>query len=646
MAKIKTAGFFKQPTASVLVHEEDARINVQSAAETNEEGDSATNEKKESLPPRVVMLPEELMLQVQEIAVKLKEMGLTAMAQSIISLYKTVANDRFTVAIAGEFSRGKSTLINKLLDTEMLPVANLPTTALLTQITYGKTNQIRVIGKDGRVQKELPLTESSWEGLTASNFGEKEPEGHVVVTINNEWLGKYGITILDTPGAGDLEEKRARVIERSLKCTDAAIIAVSATAPLSMTEVEFIRTKILATKVPFIALAITKLDLIPESERKGVVDFLYKKLQQLKISVPVVVLDNSVDYSIDNHKPFVGLDQLRKLIVTWMAYPSRRELKSEWLRNNVSLILDSAIKMLQQQKEILEAKGLEREKLITEKEMALEAVHEQWASLCEAIKDRADKCVHEFSMKAETGGETIIETLQHEVARQPNPKEWVDKDYAYRVKRELTALSLSLDAFVARQVALDTKWLNTQLNRKFKELIEIDQESLSASEDFQPNVHENIVNLDDLKAAGDKASMATVAVTAGAALLFAATAGLPVMLATMGVGTGSKIITGRIFAKKIAQQREEVQKLIALEIPRIIKDASSDSESKIKLLYHSLIQETVQTENRWMNTQSQLIRQAVTSTSSDDEAKVIEKIKSLSTLKENLLNNNTTDGCN
>ena len=46
-------------------------------------------------------------------------------------------DERFSVVVLGEFNHGKSTFINALLGTPLLPTGITPTTALLAHVTHG-----------------------------------------------------------------------------------------------------------------------------------------------------------------------------------------------------------------------------------------------------------------------------------------------------------------------------------------------------------------------------------------------------------------------------------------------------------------------------------------------------------------------------
>ena len=541
---------------------------------------------------RVVQISPELIDKVKNTAKILRDIELRALANEVVHLYSKIVDEHFTVAVVGEFGKGKSTLINKFMGKEILPTAVLPTTALLTRITYSQSEKLLVIGSNGQRQKELPLSLDSWTGLTAANFNEKEPEGYVIVEANNEWMGKYCVDILDTPGAGDLEEKRARVIEKCLIGADAAIVTVSATKILSLTEQEFIRHKIMSRGIPFVAIALTQMDMIAPQEREQILTYLYKKLESLKITIPVFVADDNIEIPGDKYQNLIGFDKFKSLVISWLSHEQRRELTEKWLITNVNGIIQAASLILEQQKTIVDAKGEEKERLIAKRDEALSKVHGQWQSLRDELTKRCDNCERLFNSKAQELGEQITEALQHEVGKQPNPKVWLEEEYAYRVKRELSAVSITLDNLVANQIANDLKWLNTEMAKQFNEVVNIAPEKLKAKEDFRPDVNDKSVKLENLKDQSTKATIMSSALTLGAALLLGVSGAAPLIFATMGVGTGANIISKRILEKKGDEQRAELKKLIAQEMPRIIKEASSDSSIKIKILYNDIISES------------------------------------------------------
>lgn len=644
MAKIHNTNFFKTEVTNNKTEVTNNSVYEKATCSGNHEVSAeAKNEQyagsvpPESAPegnktiiPRKVKLSSKLLQSVKDACVKLNEIGFPESAKDMAELYKLAINKRFTVAFVGEFSRGKSTLINRILGESILPAANLPTTAVLTRIVYGPKPLMTVCGKDGMKIKDLPVKAESWAGLTASNFGEEEPEGSVVIQYPDKWLGEYAIDIIDTPGAGDLEDKRLRVIERSMVNADSAIIAIDANKALSQTEQLFIQQKIMSRGVPFVALAITKLDLIDEKDRVYIITYILNKLKALKIAVPIVIADDSIAIPgieiLSDANVYVGINKLKQMVVAWMANENRCSLMEKWLSINALAIINTARAFLMQQQEIIYAQDVEREKLIRQRNTALSEVHSKWESLRKEMQTRCKGCVEAFMKAAQDAGGSIIENLQHEVERQPNPKEWLEKEYSYRVKRELSAISLSLDNLVAKRVTMDMNWLNKELSKQFKEIVGSEVAALMSREDFLPTVDENAVKLNNLKDKSVKATVVSSVLTLGAALMLGVAGGAPMILATMGVGTVANLFSKKALEKEGNRQREVVKDLIAQQIPGVIKEAVSDSETKIKIIYNDIISESHNTESRWMAAQRSMIRNSVENTGKDAKEKLANKI--------------------
>jgi len=113
-----------------------------------------------------------------------------------ISAYTAMAdqhsNPDFLVMFVGEFNQGKSTLINRLLEREFLPVGILPTTALLISIKAGSEESIHIsmgMGTDFTDDvEERPLRDDAWHDLVINNFANEESPSlikEVEVTIDN-----------------------------------------------------------------------------------------------------------------------------------------------------------------------------------------------------------------------------------------------------------------------------------------------------------------------------------------------------------------------------------------------------------------------------------------------------------------------------
>ena len=73
-------------------------------------------------------------------------------------ILEKIQSQKFRIAAIGEFSQGKSTLLNALLGEKIQPVREIPCSGTVTVLKYGEKKRVICRYKDGK-QVEIPLTE-------------------------------------------------------------------------------------------------------------------------------------------------------------------------------------------------------------------------------------------------------------------------------------------------------------------------------------------------------------------------------------------------------------------------------------------------------------------------------------------------------
>jgi predicted GTPase len=69
--------------------------------------------------------------------------------ENIKNLKEKIKKTELTIPIIGAFNSGKSTLINKFLNQNILPTAITPETSLATEIRFNEIEKIEAIKEDG-----------------------------------------------------------------------------------------------------------------------------------------------------------------------------------------------------------------------------------------------------------------------------------------------------------------------------------------------------------------------------------------------------------------------------------------------------------------------------------------------------------------
>lgn len=560
-----------------------------------------------------------LMLQTRE---ALESCGFAKLAARVHQIQRDLTRERFVVSVVGEFNHGKSTFLNRLLDNAaMLPVDVLPTTAILTRIRYASQPMMAVFDERGTRKATLDIRPESWKGLVANHFGQEEPKGSVIVGIPNLWLGKHNIEVIDSPGAGDLSEERARVIGDVLNRTDGAVIALNATAPMSKSEKLFIQNRILSRKTPFTLIIVNKLDLVKKDERNQVIKYIKDVLAINKMDIPVFV-PYAIEMPDATYDDIIGMDKVMDAIVGWINNPERQQLIDRWVKARVNEIVCIAIETLSEQEKLLRLDDDKRLEVIASKKQALSNLELEWNELALKLQAKSIDCYTRFLEKVEEYTFDVIEKLQYEISHTISPEKWWNEDYPYRLKIELASMSYRLESAISRIVSDDAKWFNDRLNQKFRSVIQIGGTYITDKDEYRGQKSERVLEFENLDKQQKYARVGTVLLSLALYPGFG-------ILATMGVGTAGTLISSSAFKKKIEEQRSLIKEAIAKDLPLIVMQATSNSEKRIRKVYDDMLDDSDKKKQAWLDAQSVAIENANPSKVQDELTNLTENMTKL-----------------
>lgn len=169
------------------------------------------------------------------------------LVKEIEAVSKKLQSQRFRVAVIGEFSQGKSTLLNALLGQEIQPVRAVPCSGTVTVFRYGEEKRIVCHYKDGR--KEEILFEEYKEKAAISKQAaidsrieelEHSEVEEIIFESPDFELCTSGVELLDSPGLNE-HPQRTAITQKLLKETDAAIFLTNATHLLPEKERELLQ---------------------------------------------------------------------------------------------------------------------------------------------------------------------------------------------------------------------------------------------------------------------------------------------------------------------------------------------------------------------------------------------------------------------
>ena len=195
--------------------------------------------------------------------------------------------DPFTVVVAGEFKRGKSSFINAFLQEKIVTTDVTPETVTINSIRYGIHKNEAVLSGGRRISlTDDELSRTALEKIT-DEVG--EPIRRLELWRPNERL--RDIRIIDTPGLNDVSGDFDPLVAEALAQADSVIYMYSISYPLSRSEQMFLKYSILPQNYTKLFLVGNYGDLAnTEDDLSRLRDLLRKRTEMLLPNEPIYLI--------------------------------------------------------------------------------------------------------------------------------------------------------------------------------------------------------------------------------------------------------------------------------------------------------------------------------------------------------------------
>ncbi len=219
-----------------------------------------------------------LVAQVRALRELLKRRGSETRLRQCEDLMVKLAEDRFTLAVLGQFKRGKSSLMNALIGRALLPVGVLPLTSAITLLRFGSKERLLVTREDVKLSfpEEYPVERLAEFVTEKENPGNRKRLKCACIELPSPFL-RRGLEFVDTPGVGSAIEANTDTTLRFLPDCDAALFVTSVDTPFTKVELEFLeRIRAHVRKIFFV---VNKTDLIEGHEEQEALDFITRSIR-------------------------------------------------------------------------------------------------------------------------------------------------------------------------------------------------------------------------------------------------------------------------------------------------------------------------------------------------------------------------------
>jgi len=260
----------------------------------------------------------------------ISEQGLVEFRSTVSMILDRLADNSFEIAVFGRVSSGKSSLLNAVLGTDVLPVGVTPITAVPTRIVYGEIPALHVWFAN-RPPDQFDTSRLPEFVTEQGNPGNEKHVTRVVLHMSSPRL-RDGVTFVDTPGLGSLATRGAAETLAYLPRCDLGVVLMDAGSALTGNDLNTVQT-LYEAGIPANIL-VSKADLLSAEDRGRVIEYVRSHLRsELNLEAQVHAVS--------------AMAKARDLVTEWFEkdiaplYNQSRELKLRSTSRKVGTLLQS-----------------------------------------------------------------------------------------------------------------------------------------------------------------------------------------------------------------------------------------------------------------------------------------------------------------
>ncbi len=227
---------------------------------------------------RYTLAKQEVAASVRAAKQLFQTLGAAEAAERCQELLVQLAEDRFNLAVVGQFKRGKSTLMNAVIGRDLLPTGLLPLTSAITTLCYGPKDRLLLRRKGWEWEQEAPLAQLPDFITERGNPGNEKGLVEARVELPVPFL-RRGLHFIDTPGIGSARHENTATTYGFLPQMAAVIFVTSVEAPLSEAEERFLLD--IRGQVRQLFIVVNKLDMLGDTEREEVLGYIHAQVNRL-----------------------------------------------------------------------------------------------------------------------------------------------------------------------------------------------------------------------------------------------------------------------------------------------------------------------------------------------------------------------------
>jgi GTPase SAR1 family protein len=544
--------------------------------------------------------------------------GLDSIDAALRALSRQRVRTVFRIAVVGEFKRGKSTLVNTLIDRALLPTGSLPGKGIEVAVRgVDRAESLRLSFPDGRrLVRDLDAPEA-WAGLLAGDgdawgadaaavAGGEAGAPTAVAEIRGSWLTGLDLELVDTAGANQGEEEPVEErLRRTITAADAALFVVSAISPLSTTERRLLEEELLCRHLPHLAVAVTMLDRVEPGEREEVLADLRKRLDALPGRGPVPLLPAPAPAA-----PGPERDRMRALLEDWAREEERGGWRARRLAAETADYCDVMVRLAGEAAAAARLSEQEQRRRALRAEADRAEDEQIWRELRTGLDTRQvdhARNLRGLLLKERTG---ILEYLREDLSRAADPAAWWERELPAQIRRHLAVTAATAERSVLTRLAADVDWLDAEISRRLPQAAPV---PVPDALDLQ--AHATALDAAQVKDLSRLRLIARVGGQGGSALGYlvaaARRARLP-MIYTIGFSVVGGLLAEAAIRTATETQRRQIDGLLVATVDESVAGFADQAAAVLSGLYTDVVDHFQDSHRAWSGARRELLAAAST----------------------------------
>ncbi|MGG3756137.1 dynamin family protein [Bacillus anthracis] len=388
--------------------------------------------------------------------------------EEIQVLHNRINSITNSIVAVGQFSVGKSELLNALLGEKLLASRRMESTKVTTRIHRCMDDEMRkiVLRYKAGEKKELPITDVSVLDRYTTFQGSREEEELEFVDVY--WPLQFldnQLLLVDTPGANSLTEEAFIVTEKELEKASSVLYLFNGQKGIDQTDLSLLKDLMNRRKKVFIVA--THVDGLTEGELECVICSVQGKLEQeiddsKSIKIYPVSSTEALQAKQTGDSSLLERSNIQELEEALMKYVNNQEY------------LASEIESIHYDLEVLETNILEAEEDELEENAEIERQRQLRVQRKRLLLNREYDLVREYGLELlgyrEKSVLQVIEDLRLEVT-QNNQEYKKEVIQSFRDLRKRLMQDIRMNLSSSDDLKREYTQYNEKMNRRYEEIL-------------------------------------------------------------------------------------------------------------------------------------------------------------------------------